>query len=86
MKEVNAANEEAQKKKEPIHVELQDSLPEAQAALDRIIQQRTGEEETKTDVPEGRFRFEEKKRLDWTAKTCMYTFSKLSTLYSIMIR
>lgn len=73
MKEVNAANEEAQKKKEPVQVELQESLPEAQAALDRIIQQRTGDAEMKTDVPEGRIRFEEKKRLDWVGKTCMYS-------------
>lgn len=55
-------------------MELQESLPEAQAALD-IIQQRTGEGETKTDVSEGHVRFGEKKRLDWAGKTCMYVYT-----------
>lgn len=73
VKEVNTANEEAQKKKEPIQVELQESLPEAQAALDRIIQQRKGDVGMKTDVPGSRIRLEEKKILDWVGKIRMYS-------------
>lgn len=65
MKDFNAAHEEAQKKKEPIQVDrIQESLPEAQAALGRIIEQHTSEAETKTDFPEDRIRFPEKKRLE----------------------